>query len=417
MLTIRASDYYSIGYDAAAQNRIDQLEGNTYERILEQQTVTQIVTELTTVRTKASFTPGTWDISFLQNNYDYRLGVSGSWQILTSITAANTYQYTVLGDYEVTFSDLNLPEEATIAATVTPTITSKQTNWHPGYQTEESTDDAAMLGYLDTDGYSPINGFYNCNSNEEFCLTACTKWDAEPKMDCNLAEAESRTIDRVANGVPPLLNADPKGSASYFGIEASEMEVVWAAPSFQPKIQYARAIRNLYTQTITKESRDVVKVSGRMPVATMHNSRTSGSRLIYMGVLEQLQVSLTYGYAAWNASPFKYTHEGSKGEYPYKFDGESLANSGDNVAGTPWSSYYPNQIFDRYAKGKYYIQLRVRAKFMLLNDARIDTEVQIYDLRGRLISRGGTPCTFKIKRIIKTFDHGEFTYTINCLEE
>ena len=181
--------------------------------------------------------------------------------------------------------------------------------------------------------------------------------------------------------------------------------------------------------TTEKLDRDTVRVTGRMPVATMHETATAtlsvssssassdNSKSLYMGVLEKLNVKLSYQQMAWNNTPFDHLAEGSQKRYPYKFSNERLANAKDKVGNRLWSDYYPQLIFGKYSGGRYYVQLKVRAKFMLVNDLHIDSEVQIYDLKGKLISRNNQPCIFRIKRIIKTYDNSEFTYAINCLEE
>lgn len=430
MTIIRPSDYYSLSYDAAAQNTVDELFGNNHKRVLAEQSITLAVTELKTVRTKASFVPGTWQQSFLRSNYDYKLknGSTYSHTVLSTTTTrtADTTQYTVLADYEVVFTQLNLPEEATLSVEIQPEIISKHTHYHAA--SSGSNNDSAMLGYLDSDGYAAESGFYNCESNDKFCLTSGTRWDATYGENVNVSQASSKKLTYVDLGVPTFLNTDVTPTSLYEGIEEDAMEKVWSAATMSGT-WFRRSIQNLYSMTTEKLDRDTVRVTGRMPVATMHETTTAtlsvssssassdNSKSLYMGVLEKLNVKLTYLQMAWNSTSFDYLAEGSQKRYPYKFSNERLANTKDKVGNRLWSDYYPQLIFGKYSGGRYYVQLKVRAKFMLVNDLHIDSEVQIYDLKGKLISRNSQPCIFRIKRIIKTYDNSEFTYIINCLEE
>ena len=118
----------------------------------------------------------------------------------------------------------------------------------------------------------------------------------------------------------------------------------------------------------------------------------------------------------WPGLDFEFVR-GKRDDNPYKFQNTRVANSLDKVGDTLWSAYYPELIFDKYAEGKYYAQLKMRAKFMIENDIKNDTVVQIYDIENQIISRKGKPCTFRVKRIIKVFDSGSFHYLINCLED
>lgn len=94
-----------------------------------------------------------------------------------------------------------------------------------------------------------------------------------------------------------------------------------------------------------------------------------------------------------------------------------MANVEDKVGDKLWSEYYPKLILDKYAEGKHYVELKVRVGFMLQNDIRVDTKLQIYDLQNKVIARRGIPCVFKVKRILRSFSNNEFYYTINCLED
>lgn len=433
MITIRPSDYYSLSYDAAAQNTVDELFGNNHKRVLAEQSITLAVTELKTVRMKAPFVPGTWQQSFLRSYYDYMLQDGSRNAYSDGTIDGYTTQYTVLADYEVIFNQLNLPEKAVLSAEIQPEITSKHTAYHksvPNNSPTTSTDDAVMLGYLDSDGYDAESGFYNCESNDKFCLSSGTLWNAAYKnisysISSDLNDAFKQKLPLVDMGIPYTVPTHPNLYHKYFGIEQDDMELVWTLKHASTGItaQFRRAIRNLYSHTIEKLDRDTVRVTGRMPVATMHESLSHTysnnhyERQLYMGVLEKLNVKLSYQQMAWNNTSFDHLVEGSQKRYPYKFSNERLANIKDKVGDRLWSDYYPQLIFGKYSNGCYYVQLKVRAKFMLVNDLHIDSEVQIYDLEGKLISRNNQPCTFRIKRIIKTYDNSEFTYTINCLEE
>lgn len=418
MVTIKPSDYYSLTYDAAAQNKVDELVGNVYERVLAEKSATLTVPELHTVRTGATFTPGTWNQQFLRENYDFQL-MDGATYVYalagqTVSGGGRTCQYTALADYEVVFSQLNLPDEATLAVEIQPEIISKRTHYH-----DASTSDASMLEYLDDDGYMPTSGFYNCESNKKFCLTSATRWNATYGEEVNLATADSKIIEQTTVGVPPFSNVNAYPTSAYEGIAQEDMEKVWSAANLSGVWHY-RAFRNFYNHTLEKLDRDTVRVRGRMPVATMHEAdvySSSPSKSLHMGVLEKLNVKLTYQQMAWNGIPSNYFAENSQKRYPYKFSNERLANTKDKVGNKLWSDYYPQLIFGKYSGGCYYVRLKVRAKFMLVNDLHIDSRVQIYDLKGKLISRNNQPCIFKIKRIIKSYANAEFTYTINCLEE
>ena len=96
MIIIRPSDYYSLSYDAAAQNTVDELFGNNHKRVLAEQSITLAVTKLKTVRMRATFTPGTWQQSFLRSYYDYMLQDGSTSSYSDRTIDGYTTQYTVL---------------------------------------------------------------------------------------------------------------------------------------------------------------------------------------------------------------------------------------------------------------------------------------------------------------------------------
>lgn len=81
-----------------------------------------------------------------------------------------------------------------------------------------------------------------------------------------------------------------------------------------------------------------------------------------------------------------------------------------------WTEEMPYTLMQKYKDGKYYIQAKVNAKWLIDNNVHINTLMQVVNINGQKIGRKGTPCTFMVKNIIKEYSDASFTYTLSCLE-
>ena len=84
--------------------------------------------------------------------------------------------------------------------------------------------------------------------------------------------------------------------------------------------------------------------------------------------------------------------------------------------GQPWTSEMAKTLLTKYQKGKYIVTAQVPAKWAILNNVHINTQMQITTLDGEYIARNGAVCTFEVKNIIKHFEGSTFYYKLQLLE-
>lgn len=430
MIKIRPSDYYSISYDAAAPNRIDKLNGSTHQRYQKSQQKTISISQLRTVNNKSKWSLGLPTINEVIRQSSVEIadrarGISST-EIAVLVSLANSF-WVVSGSCSALFEDLDMADDAVPVLRVQPRYAYKQAllvvdGASPSQV--ESQINAALDAQLQEN--APYSGLFNGSSDSSIVLSTCARVNVvetksgEVSTGVTLEQQANYTYITCAtaafNGTPLHVERGvPAGTV---------MRDVWSGENM-PTFYYKLGVADFRNQQVEILDRNTVQVRAELPIAILaeashkftNSTAATVGKQVMLGYLEALSLSLEYPVEAWRSTAFSEAAADSDGTHPYQFSNDRVANINDRVGNAPWADYFPQKIFNKYALGKYYIQLRMRAKFMLINDLRIDSEVQIYDLRGRLISRNGVPCTFKIKRILKEYGGGEFTYTINCLEE
>ena len=438
MITIRPSDYHSLSYDAVAQNKVDQLVGNSYERFLTSNNRTYEVQSLTSTTGARELPLASWDLEDVVSFPDVRYyeGMTGSCTAASSETSkqlpfgGGTTLYIELGHFEYLFTGLNLPENSKVSAQIYWSSLSKVCKDDRGSTIVDAKAEPDLvtmqqrLDKMEVEQQVP-----NSNSLDNLCIAAVARWDAPSGRGIypgywNTGGYQSRNaLTGYDYGSTYNITYTQEAEASGLPVELVN---VWSTNK-QPDFYYKRGFYNFFKTQHKILDRDTVKVSGTVPykvaiiakdfsTSSISPFKTYWSYRCALTSLQELRVQLDYPEMRWEGRPFEISAN-SGNHYPYKFTNTRTANVQDRVRGKLWSEYYPKLIFDKYKDGRYYAQLKVRAKFMLVNNLHIDSEVQIYDLKGKLISRNNQPCVFRIKRIIKSYDNTGFTYTINCLEE
>ena len=84
--------------------------------------------------------------------------------------------------------------------------------------------------------------------------------------------------------------------------------------------------------------------------------------------------------------------------------------------GLPWTEEMFKRLLNKYAKGKYMVTCEVPASWAIQNGIHPESELQIAQQNGQLISRQGTPCTFKVKTITKSFRNNAFMFSLGLME-
>lgn len=492
MLEIRARDYYSLKYDAAAQNKISSLSGKTYIRDVARQKQTKVVDTVKLIHDGADVSAGDevslpyaaiaashWNESgtlegkTILSPWDmhYRLGALFFGQRL-SFPPSESGQSVLMGAFELLFTGLNLPEG------VFPTVECSYELQHFSF------------GAVQPRGASwrtSLSEIYNLKGVQSG--TYLTRDWERMWVGAGLAETDARdqVVRSTVTSIPTLYEATDAILHDEYAIKVpNDNRVVDSAVGpdnlraslgkyydnrqyisrvnegfnesifenvVKPFYTYGReeypdvdgdisaylqgGYLDLYKQEIKLLNRDMCRVIVQLPILNAYS--TDGNYAIVptlpdptnapsyiaewptrMAVTEWLKsvtVTLNYDQMSWTENPFNFSSAKGEGTYPFNFTATRAASAEDRIGETLWENYYPNLIFDKYSEGKHYVELKVRVGFMLKNKVTIDTPVQVYDLNNQVISRQGKPCTFRVKRIIKSFGRDGYYYTINCLED
>lgn len=100
----------------------------------------------------------------------------------------------------------------------------------------------------------------------------------------------------------------------------------------------------------------------------------------------------------------------------YKVENCELITVPTTMNGQPWTSEMSKTLLNKYKKGKYIVTAQVPAKWAILNNVHINTQIQVTTLNGEYIARNGTICTFEVKSIIKHFEGSTFYYRLQLME-
>ena len=103
--------------------------------------------------------------------------------------------------------------------------------------------------------------------------------------------------------------------------------------------------------------------------------------------------------------------------HPYKIDKYESITLASTIGGVDWTRAISSSLLTKYKDGKYVVAFDVPASWALLNEIKVNTEMQIKLQDGTLISRGSTPCTFEVKTIEKKFNNSEFTFSLRVMEK
>lgn len=480
MLKVYAKDYFSLKYDAAAQNKITSLSGKNYIRDLTKQQQKKVVDKVKLLyegtdvsigdevtlpyKVVAVPDPDRNGIDMLGDKIPLdvypmhsKLGALFFGQEIDSYDNGVTTvpgQSILMGAFELLFTGLNLPNG------VFPTV-------QCSYDLQHFT-----LGMLRPKGDSyPIyptriydlkgvqNGAYATNNWEKIWVGgSLAETDVRDRVlsytEDPQVSFQRRVVDLTLHNEYTLKTPNdvsliggstsfPKVSfplGGYSSYQNQGPRVIKYNLGFNEDI-FSNIVRpfytdeylqggylDLYKQEISLVDRDTCRVVIQLPILNAYSINASESsipidtsgnrRFVRPAVTEWLKsvtVTLSYDQMSWSGVNFD--RQVGEDSYPFKFQNTQVANADDTVRGSKWIDYYPKLIFDKYAEGKHYIELKVRVGFMLENDVTIDTPVQVYDLKNQVISRKGKPCTFRVKRIIKSFSNNEFYYIINCLED
>lgn len=481
MLEIHARDYFSLKYDAAAQNRISSVTGKNYTRNLTEESKTIKVTNVTLSATNEQVALPFKIAPVSYRSYDSYAGVydqtnSAGYRILSTTRFEDLYkpltfrqglasamysgQHVLFAKFEVIFRDLNLPEG------VTPEVALLFNTQHfaRGFYSREDASkkdydlDQLMIPYLTPEHIQ--EGTYITHNWERIWLGACIKETDARDVEIAQTSGYDAEIPKALYDYCYWVPAGEDGSEihagvgeyrSYTSVSTGPVKVQFAFENTEltvddfdrvvrtdrlvtvEQLEQNSYLRGTYLDSVTMETqlvdRDTFRVAGEIPILIDRlsfmrkwevNSYFAESYPLYANIyewLKSLEVQITYTQMSWAGTDFAVQLEGEKDLYPYKFANTRMGNIEDTVRGHNWNDYYPKLLLDKYGEGKHYVELKMRAAFMLDNNVGIGTSVQIYDLKNRAISRNGVPCTFKVKRIIKSFSNNEFYYIINCLEE
>lgn len=459
MLTIRPRDYFSLEYDAAAQNKIDTLKGKTYTRNAVVKQVSQSVTNV--------HLDGAGEVTLpygprLSHDYSDTKGGPGYLKQLeaclwhsqgistrSGAPSAPSYnpsanQCVLLGTFEVLFTGLNLPDG------VVPTFDVRYEAQHEAYWKEyvsSSVPSKALElsgdGALITDdwenlwigaGLRPTTERAQSVDNEDTRLQELRSAYALSLEGVGIADGtkEEQMVSYAILGSYPPEVSDRWNFMFMKGLEWSSFQDVvkldiMSGTQDLPESNKARYLKgnnfSLATYQMELLDRDTCRVTGTVPIYNAHAGEgnwSSVNREEHFSITDWVRaliVTLSFTQPDWSGFDFEHAADGSEDLYPYVFHNTRIANAGDTVMGNSWDNYYPKLLLDKFAEGKYYATIKVRVGFALANDIRVDTLVQIYDLNNQVISRAGVPCTFRVKRVVRSFGNNEFYYIINCLEE
>ena len=459
MLTIRPRDYFDLKYDAAAQNKIDTLKGKTYLRSAVDKQVAKTITNVHLDGVGEVVLPygpklsydytdaegGPFYLKQLEACLWHSQGIGTDW-----VSGHNPHanQCVLLGTFEVLFTGLNLPDG------VVPTLDVRYEAQHEAYwndRTKGNTLPSESLeksgdGALITDDWENLwigAGLRPTTKRKQSVddgTTTLSKLRSEYALslegvgsvsDYN-GSREEWLVGYASLGVQPTDAATRKNFMFVKGLEWSSLQDVVKLSEMSegtdyPESNTARYLKgnnfNLATYQIELLNRDTCKVTGTVPIYNAHAGKGTWSglndeeRFSVTDWVKALVVTLSFKQFDWSSLDFKYAADGSEDLYPYVFHNTRIANADDAVMGNSWDDYYPKLLLGKFAEGKYYATIKARVGFALANDIRVDTLVQIYDLNNQVISRAGVPCTFRVKRIVRSFGNNEFYYIINCLEE
>ena len=468
MLEIHSKDYFSLSYDAAASNRISSINGKNYVRGLEEQTKRIPVKHVRLMGddTEVSLPLKVMAASSLNGNV-YELN---GWKVMPVNGLRNdsqlqtyyfthglgsdfndmdtTHQFTVLATFEVIFSGLNLPVGVVPKADLTFELQHKK---HVSSYSGDVT--SGTDRNISSEGFSLVRALFGGSAYDAFDMQEGAflnhDWTriwvgaglkptdlrdqaggSDGKGDISTTHRWSIAYSYKNDNYIFTEYSRTKGKSDYTtsgeeiqGFDESNFEIV-IADSTKPLRGNSFNLVTLETQLV---DRDTCIVRGVIPILNACVSSEywrsgvdtdiSETIISFHEWLKSFEVLLTYEQMTWTGTDFTVTDSSEQDLYPYKFQSSRIANARDTVLGRNWMEVYPKILLGKYGKGKHYIELKVRVDFMLKNNVSVDTLLQIYDLKNKPIMRGGIPCTFRVKRIVKSFSSNEFYYTINCLEE
>lgn len=102
--------------------------------------------------------------------------------------------------------------------------------------------------------------------------------------------------------------------------------------------------------------------------------------------------------------------------YPIKIETNTLETNDATFGEDSWKEGISKALLIKYANGKLIAEANVKAQWILDNNVHINTQMQIKDLQGKLITRKGQPITFEVKHIEKTFNASQYRYKLKLLE-
>lgn len=143
----------------------------------------------------------------------------------------------------------------------------------------------------------------------------------------------------------------------------------------------------------------------------------------YVNYLTSIQFSLSARPFNTEKSPFAWSMK-PNGEltadlsniYPLTLGEAEVITLNTTMNDKLWTEEMPRTLMTKYKDGKYYVQTKVNAKWLIDNDVHINTLMEIVNITGQKINRKGVPCTFAVKNIAKEYTDSAFTYTLSCLE-
>ena len=105
------------------------------------------------------------------------------------------------------------------------------------------------------------------------------------------------------------------------------------------------------------------------------------------------------------------------GDYPINVnDSELLTIKTSIKESINWAEYLSTALLRQFQKGKYIIELDVRASWALKNNVSVNTQMQLCLPDGTLLKRQKTVAIFEVKNIEKIFDQNEFIFKLKLME-
>lgn len=155
----------------------------------------------------------------------------------------------------------------------------------------------------------------------------------------------------------------------------------------------------------------------------VHTDEWDRDSYAFKDVVSQITITLTADTFNSSDSEISYSLDGAGklttnvlNDYPLIFARNEFITLNTKWNEEPWITAMPEYLLTKYKNGKYIVRCTVTAKWALVNNIHINTQLKVRQQDGTYITRGGVPVTFEVKNIEKVFRADTFTYDLKLLE-